>query len=194
MQKKENLSDCGIIRYERWIKRVGAQKLRLSIYLDLLKHKSSMRIYIALIFTCISLIGFGQDLKKITKSMKTPDGWSVELVKDTTYMPMFGRKTVAIWKFECKTVKIKPVEFYVFDYVKGDSASMDQKAMIYYATSNCLVVSNEDIRQNSMNFIKGNYFFVEKMCPCYTTGTVECRTMVRQLTDWITNKDHTKEF
>jgi len=156
-----------------------------------------MRIYIALLFACISFLGIGQDLKKIIKTMKTPDGWSVSLEKDSTYVPMIGKKTIAVWKFECKKVKIAPVEFYIFDYISADSAAMEQKAMMYYATSNCRVVSNEDIRQNSFDFVRGNYYFVEKMCPCYTTGTVECRTMVRQLNDWINNTseaDKAKKF
>lgn len=146
---------------------------------------------------CISLFGFSQDLKKITKTMKTPDGWAEELAMDTTYVPMLGKKAIAIWKFDCKKVKITPVEFYVFNYVQADSLAMLRKADMYYATSNCLVVSNEDIRQNSMNFIRGNYLFIEKMCPCYTTGTVECRTMVRELSDWIhnvTEADKAKKF
>ncbi|MGP8217789.1 MAG: hypothetical protein ACLQQ4_19645 [Bacteroidia bacterium] len=126
--------------------------------------------------------------------MKTPEGWSVELVKDTSYVPMFGKKSVAVWVFECKKIKIQPVEFYIFNYSPADSVSMNQKALMYYVTSNCLVASNEDVRQNSLNFVKGNYFFVEKMCPCYTTGTVECRTMVRQLGDWISNRDKSKKF
>lgn len=149
------------------------------------------------LFLCIGLMGFSQDLKKIVHTMKTPSGWSEELANDSIYVPMMGKKTIAVWKFQCKTVKIAPVEFYVFDYAAGDSASMMRKADMYYATSNCLVVSNEDIRQNSMNFIRGNYIFIEKMCPCYTTGTLECRTMVRQLNDWIHNvneEDKAKKF
>lgn len=142
----------------------------------------------------IAFIGNGQDLKKITQTLKVPSGWKATLDKDTSYIPMFGKKVVAIWKFECTKVKIQPVEFYVFEYTHADSAGMNQKAIMYYATSNCLVASNEDIRQNSMDFYRGKYFFAEKMCPCYTTGTQECRTMVRQLNAWITNKDNSKEF
>lgn len=139
-------------------------------------------------------MGFGQDLVKITKTFKTPEGWSVDLIRDSSYVPMFGKKAIAMWKFECKKARIQPVEFYIFDFNHADSASLNQKALMYYVTSNCLVASNEDFRQNSMNFVRGNYFFVEKMCPCYTTGTVECRTMVRQINAWITNKDNSKEF
>ncbi len=152
-----------------------------------------MKAFIALLFTCISVLGFGQDLKKMVLTMKIPVGWTGQLIKDTSYIPMLGKRTIAVWKFECTKVKIPPVEFYIFDYVKSDSVAMNQKSNMYYAMSNCLVVSNEDIRQNSMNFVKGNYYFVEKMCPCYTTGTVECRTMVRQLNEWITNKDKAEE-
>ncbi len=153
-----------------------------------------MKKYFVLIFACISLTGFGQDLKKIVKTLKVPDGWSGELVKDTSYVSMLGKRTVAIWKFECKKAKVQPVEFYVFDYKPADSISMKQKSIIYYATSNCLVASNEDIRQNSMDFVKGDYFFVEKMCPCYTTGSAECRTMVRQLGQWISGEDRSKKL
>jgi hypothetical protein len=153
-----------------------------------------MKRCFTLFFILIAIAGFTQDLKKITKTFKTPDGWSGELVKDTTYVPMFGKKAIALWKFECTKKKLQPVVFYVFEYTHEDSAKMENKAMMYYATSNCLVVSNEDIRQNSLNFIRGNYFFAEKMCPCYTTGSVECRTMVRDINEWITNKDKSKEF
>lgn len=123
-----------------------------------------------------------------------PDGWSGDLVKDTSYVSMFGKRTVAIWKFECKKAKVQPVEFYVFDFNHADSIAMKQKSLMYYATSNCLVASNEDIRQNSMDFIKGNYYFVEKMCPCYTNGSTECRTMVRQLGQWISGEDRSKKL
>jgi len=153
-----------------------------------------MKRILVLVFVLVATYGFSQDLKKITKTFKTPDGWSEELAKDSVYVPAFGKKTVAVWKFECKKVKIQPVEFYIFPYVPADSAIMNQKFIMYYATSNCLVASNQDIRQNGMNFAKGSYYFVEKMCPCYTTGSVECGTMVRQVTDWMNNKDKTKEF
>lgn len=153
-----------------------------------------MKIFMALLFTCISLSGFGQDLKKITHTFSVPSGWKGQLVKDSSYIPMYGKKTIARWVFVCKTKRIEPIEFLIFDYLPQDSAAMEQKAMMYYATSNCLVVSNEDIRQNSMNFVKGNYYFAEKMCPCYTTGTEECRTIVRKLGDWIKSKEKTKEF
>jgi len=137
---------------------------------------------------------FSQDIRKIVNTFKVPSGWSGELIKDSTYVGMFGKKLVAVWRFDCKKKNIQPVEFYIFNYVPQDSASMNQKAMMYYAMSNCLVVSNEDIRQNSMNFSRGNYYFVEKMCPCYTNGSNECRTMVRQIQDWITSKDKTKQY
>lgn len=153
-----------------------------------------MKRFIALFLVLITVTCFGQDLKKITKTFKTPEGWSVDLIKDTTYVPMFGKRAIAQWKFECNKKKLQPVIFYVFEFTHEDSAKMEQKAMMYYATSNCLVSSNEDIRQNSLNFIRGKYFFAEKMCPCYTTGSVECRTMVRDINEWITNKDKSKEF
>jgi hypothetical protein len=168
--------------------------MRVSIYVDLLNILVNMKRIFALVFILVAFIGFGQDLKKITKTFKTPDGWSGELVKDTTYVPMFGKKAIAMWKFECKKKKLQPVEFYIFEFNHEDSARMENKAMMYYATSNCLVSSNEDIRQNSLNFIRENYYFAEKMCPCYTTGSMECRTMVRSINEWINNKDKSKEF
>lgn len=138
--------------------------------------------------------GIGQDLKKITRTFPIPSGWKGELVTDSSYVPMFGKKIIARWVFVCKKKDVQPVEFLIFDYIPQDSAGMEHKAIMYYATSNCLVASNEDIRQNSMNFIKGQYYFAEKMCPCYTTGTEECRTIVRKLGDWINGKEKTKGF
>src|SRR5579872_7384033 len=134
-----------------------------------------MKKILTVLLIIITISGFAQDLKKITKTFKTPDGWSGELTKDTIYVPAFGKKTVAVWKFECTKKKLQPVVYYIFDYASADSATMNQKSIMYYATSSCLVASNEDIRQNAMNFVKGNYYFVEKMCPCYTTGSLECR-------------------
>lgn len=153
-----------------------------------------MKGFITAILILVATLGFSQDLKKIVKTFKTPDGWSGELKMDSVYVPSFGKKAIATWTFVCKTKKIQPVIFYVFSYTKADSAEMDQKAIMYYATSSCLVASNQDIRQNSMSFVRGNYYFTEKMCPCYTTGSVECETMVKQMSDWINKVDKTKEF
>ena len=95
---------------------------------------------------CISLFGFSQDLKKITKTIKTPDGWAEELAMDTTYVPMFGKKAMAIWKFECKKVKIHRLNFTYLIMCRPIQLAMLRKADMYYATSNCLVASNEDIQ------------------------------------------------
>jgi hypothetical protein len=153
-----------------------------------------MRKFVTVLLCVISISAFSQDIRQIVKTFKVPGGWSGELMRDTSYVSMFGKKLVAVWRFECKKKKLQPVEFLIFNYVPQDSASMSQKALIYYATSNCLVASNQDIRQNSMNFSKGSYYFVEKMCPCYTTGSEECGTMVRQMQDWIGGKDKSKEY
>jgi len=156
-----------------------------------------MKTTIAILFSIITFSCFGQDLKglkKIVNTFKIPEGWKSEMVLDSSYNPMFGKKMVARWRFVCTKVKIQPVELIIFNYVPQDSAVMTQKSMMYYATSNCLVVSNENIKQNSMDFARGSFYFVEKMCPCYTTGTQECRTFVRALSDWITNRDRTKEL
>jgi hypothetical protein len=156
-----------------------------------------MRNTVALLFSLITLSSAGQDLKnlkKIVNSFKIPDGWKSEMILDTSYAPLFGKKMIAKWRFVCTKVKIQPVELIIFNYKPEDSATMTQKAMMYYATSNCLVASNENMKQNSMDFARGDFYFVEKMCPCYTTGSEQCRTFVRALNDWITNRDKTKEF
>jgi hypothetical protein len=129
-----------------------------------------------------------QSVEKTTKSFSVPDGWKTRVVKDTAYFPSFGRRHVAVWEFKCNDEHTEPVWFYVFKCAKGDSVFYHQKATMYYALSNCALTANNDIKENFVSFFKGDYFFVERMCPCYTKTNSSCKTLMEQLENWLADK------
>ena len=111
-----------------------------------------MKFFIGIVFVLFTLSGFSQPLEKITKTFSVPDGWKMRVVKDTSFFPSFGRRHVAVWEFKCNDEHTEPMWFYVFKYRKEDSAVFHQKATMYYALSNCMLVSNNDIKENFVSF------------------------------------------
>lgn len=144
-----------------------------------------MKFIIGIVFTLSSLFVSSQTLEKITKTFTVPDGWKSRVVKDTAYFPSFGRRHLAIWEFKCNDENTQSIWFYVFKYTQQDSMSLQQKAILYYSLSNCLLVENTDIKENFLSFNKGNYFFVERMCPCYTKHDPNCKKLADNLLEWI---------
>jgi len=152
--------------------------------------KSILAIFFA--FACFSVSS--QTPEKIAKTFAVPDGWKTRVVRDTAYFPSFGKRHVAIWEFKCDDERTQSVWFYVFKYTQADSMNLQQKGILYYSLSDCLVASNQNINENFLSFNKGNYFFVERMCPCYTKNDPNCRKLADALLAWIKGKsDDTAE-
>ena len=152
-----------------------------------------MKLLFALFFACSSLFVSSQTLEKIAKTFSVPEGWKTRVVRDTAYFPSFGKRHVAIWEFKCNDEKTQSVWFYVFKYTKADSMGLQQKATLYYTLSNCLLTSNTDIKENFLSFVKGDYFFVERMCPCYTSNDANCKKLADNLLEWIKTGNCTTE-
>jgi hypothetical protein len=145
-----------------------------------------MKYFFAIVFVLVTALGFSQTtVEKIAKTFSVPDGWKTRVVKDTSFFPSFGRRHVAIWEFKCDDGHTEPMWFYVFKYKKEDSAFFHQKSTMYYALSNCMLVANNDIKENFVSFIRGDYYFVERMCPCYTKTNSSCKTLVSALDKWL---------
>lgn len=148
-----------------------------------------MKFIAGAIFVFMCLTGFSQTPERVVKSFSVPHGWKSRLVRDTDYLPSFGRKHVAIWEFKCNDGQTQAIWFYVFQYTREDSMELQQKATLYYTLSSCLLAANEDIKENFLSFNKGDYFFVERMCPCYTKGNPNCKKLVDRLMEWINKKE-----
>ena len=144
-----------------------------------------MKFVTGLIFVLIGFTVNAQTLEKVTKTFPVPSGWKSRVVRDTAYFPSFGRRHLAIWEFKCDDDRTQSVWFYVFKYSQPDSMVLQQKATMYYTLSNCLLISNDNINENFLSFNKGDYFFVERMCPCYTKGDPNCRKLANNLLEWI---------
>jgi hypothetical protein len=150
-----------------------------------------MKFITGLLFVFIAFTVRAQSLEKVTKTFSVPDGWKSRVVKDTAYFPSFGRRHMAIWEFKCNDDRTQSVWFYVFKYKQADSMNLQQKAIIYYTMSNCLLTANDNINENFLSFNKGDYFFVERMCPCYTKGDPNCRKLAEALLNWIKGNGET---
>lgn len=144
-----------------------------------------MKFIVSTLFIAFAFFASSQTLEKIAKTFSVPDGWKSRLVRDTAYFPSFGERHMAIWEFKSDDDMTQSVWFYVFKYTQADSLNLQRKATMYYTLSNCLLVSNDNINENFLSFDKGNYFFVERMCPCYTKNNPNCRKLVNALLDWI---------
>lgn len=147
-----------------------------------------MKFILGLLIVILSFTASSQSLEKVAKTFTVPDGWKSRVVRDTAYFPSFGRRHMAIWEFKCDDDRTQSVWFYVFKYSQEDSLNLQRKATLYYSLSNCLLTSNDNINENFLSFNKGNYFFVERMCPCYTKNDPNCRKLATNLLDWIKGK------
>jgi len=147
-----------------------------------------MKSILAIIFVITGFSVSSQTLEKIAKTFVVPDGWKTRVVRDTAYFPSFGKRHVGVWEFKCDDERTQSIWFYVFKYTQADSMGLQQKAILYYSLSDCLLTSNQDINENFLSFNKGNYFFVERMCPCYTKNDPNCKRLVDGILLWIKGK------
>src|SRR5690242_11957607 len=152
MQKKANLSSWGYYsdEFNKGVLFICLQTILTASQKQLpcANILNSMKFIIGVLFAFLTLSVSSQTLEKITKTFPVPDGWKSRLVKDTAYFPSFGKRHVAIWEFKCDDDRTQSIWFYVFKYTRQDSMSLQQKAILYYSLSNCLLLGNTDIKEN----------------------------------------------
>lgn len=144
------------------------------------------------LFTFIFLIVFlsntncGQtSLEQIVSTFNTPPGWTSKFIADSSFFPLFERRQMATWTFKNKSDSTIKVTFYVFNYTPKDSALFSDKEQKYIRLVSCLLVPADKPNENFTSFQRSNYFFLKKMCPCYTLGNEQCKQLAKQLFEWI---------
>ena len=148
-----------------------------------------MRYFFLLVFLLIADLNANAQtiLQKIIHDFIVPSGWHSKINYDTSYCPLFQKSQLASWTL-IDSHKNKEVTYYVYNYSAADSTSLTKKMLDYYMLSSCINFSSSIPNENFISFVKDQYFFLMKMCPCSTANNSSCRILAKKLFLWASTK------
>ena len=148
-----------------------------------------MRYFILSVFLWVTDLNVNAqtNLQKIINEFSVPSGWHSEIDYDTSYFPLFQKSQLASWNL-IGSQESQEVTYYIYNYSVADSTSIIKKMLDYYMLSSCINFSSTIPEENFISFVKGQYFFLMKMCPCSTANISSCKILAKKLFLWASTK------